>query len=93
MAYQECALYGNLVRYLWDRCAERLAELDPASEAETARAWLDDLIRDWFFTPQHDLYGDTRRDVIWREQKGEANGFLASSRSTPASGCAAGLMR
>jgi hypothetical protein len=73
MSYQECALYGNLVRYLRDRCAERLAELDPASDAEAARAWLDDLIRGWFFTPQHDLHGDAPRDVIWREQKEEPN--------------------
>jgi hypothetical protein len=73
MAYQECALYGNLVRYLRDRCTERLVELDPASDAETAGAWLDDLIRDWFFTPQHDLHGDAPRDIIWREQKGEPN--------------------
>lgn len=73
MAYQECALYGDLVRYLRDRCAERLIELDPASDAEAARAWLDNLIRDWFFTPRHDLHGDAPRDVIWREQKGEPN--------------------
>ena len=73
MAYQECALYGDLVRYLRDRCAVRLAELDPAFDAETGRAWLDALIRDWFFTPQPDLHGDAPRGVIWREQKGEPN--------------------
>jgi hypothetical protein len=33
MAYQECALYGDLVRYLRDRCTERLAELDSVSAA------------------------------------------------------------
>ena len=61
MAYQECALYGDLVRYLRDHCAERLTELDPASDVEAARAWLVDLIHDWFFTPQHDLHTVARK--------------------------------
>ena len=73
MCNQECALYGELVRHLRDRCIERIAELDPTGGKDTAKAWADQVIRDWFFTPQKDLHGDTPRDVIWREQKGEPN--------------------
>lgn len=73
MCIQECALYGDLVRHLRDRCVEHIAELDPIGEKDAAKAWADQVIRDWFFTPQKDLYGDAPRDVIWREQKGEPN--------------------
>lgn len=70
MCYQECALYGDLVLFLRDRAAELLAD-DGDVEAECAR--LDVLIRDWFFAPQDDLHGYAPRDLIWAEQKGEAN--------------------
>jgi len=73
MCNQECALYGELVRHLRDRCIERIAELDPTGGKDAAKAWADQVIRDWFFTPQKDLHGDAPRDVIWREQKGEPN--------------------
>ena len=73
MCNQECALYGELVRHLRDRCIERIAELDPTGGKDAAQAWVNQVIRDWFFTPQKDLHGDTPRDVIWREQKGEPN--------------------
>ena len=73
MCTQECALYGELVRHLRDRCVERIAELDPTGGQDAAKSWADQVIRDWFFTPQKDLHGDAPRDVIWREQKGEPN--------------------
>ena len=73
MSAQECALYGELVRHLRDRCIDRMAELDAAGGKDAAKAWADQVIRDWFFAPQADLHGDAPRDVIWREQKGEPN--------------------
>lgn len=73
MSIQECALYGELVRHLRDRCAERIAELDPAGSTVAAKAGVDSVICDWFFAPQKDLYGDAPREVIWREQKDEPN--------------------
>ena len=73
MCTQECALYDELVRHLRDRCIERIAELDPTGGKDAAQAWVNQVIRDWFFTPQKDLHGDAPRDVIWREQKGEPN--------------------
>jgi hypothetical protein len=75
MCYQECALYGELVLWLRDRAAELLAgdrdAVEVAVEAQQAR--LDSLIREWFFTPQEDLYGSAPRDIIWAEQLGEPN--------------------
>jgi len=73
MGDQEGALYGELVRHLRDRCAERIAELDSTGGKDAAMAWVNDVIRRWFFTPQEDLHGDTPRAVIWREQRGEPN--------------------
>lgn len=73
MSTQECALYGDLVRHLRDRCIERMAELDPTGGKDAAQAWANQVIRDWFFTSQKDLHGNTPRDVIWREWKGEPN--------------------
>jgi hypothetical protein len=73
MPIQECALYGDLVLYLRDRAAEMLVETKADSSLDEARQQLDALIRDWFFTPQEELYGSAPRDVIWREQLGEGN--------------------
>ncbi len=73
MCTEECALYGELVRHLRDRCIERIAELDSLGGKDAAKDWADKVIRDWFFAPQKDLHGDAPRDVIWREQKGEPN--------------------
>jgi hypothetical protein len=71
MCHQESALYGDLVLYLRDCAAELLAGDDPDIESQQER--LDTLIRDWFFTPQDRLHGCAPRDLIWAEQKGEAN--------------------
>ena len=73
MSVQECALYGDLVLWLRDRAAELLAEARTDSTVEAEVAWLDELIRGWFFTPQDELYGSAPREVIWREQLGESN--------------------
>ena len=73
MSDQECALYGELVRYVRDRCSDRLAQLETSDCADTAKAWVDGVIREWFFAKQEDLHGSTPRDVIWRERKGLAN--------------------
>lgn len=72
MSFQECALYGDLVRHLRDRFADRLTELQPA-DPEVARSWVDAVIREWFFAPSSELCGDTPREVIWRERRGEPN--------------------
>ncbi len=45
MCTQECALYGDLVRHLRDRCVERIAELDPIGGKDAAKAWADQVIR------------------------------------------------
>src|SRR5712691_8881199 len=71
--YQECALYGELVRHLRDCAAELLACADQQITTETATQQLDEVIRAWFFTPQQDLMGLAPRDVIWAEQTGRAN--------------------
>ena len=74
MSVQECALYGDLVLWLRDRAAKLLAEARGEAttvEAETDR--LDELIWDWFFTPQDELHGCAPRDLIWAEQMGKPN--------------------
>ena len=45
MSTQECALYGNLVRHLRDRCIDRLVALDPTGGKDAATAWTDFVIR------------------------------------------------
>ena len=72
MSAQECALYGELVRHLRDRCIDRIAELDPAGGKDAAKAWADQVIRDWFFAPQSDLHGDAPRDRHLARTKGRA---------------------
>lgn len=73
MSIQETALYGDLVVALRDHAAAQLAESSPTLDAETTGARLDEFIRQWFFTPQAELYGSAPREVIWREQLGEGN--------------------
>lgn len=73
MPIQECALYGDLVLYLRDQAANMLVEAGAHNGIEDARQSLDTLIRDWFFTPQRELYGSAPREVIWREQLGQGN--------------------
>lgn len=73
MSIQETALYGDLVLALRDYAAEQLTIPDAARTLESARAQVDEFIRNWFFTPQADLYGSSPREVIWREQLGEPN--------------------
>ncbi len=71
MSIQEAALHGELVLYLRERLAERLAR--DGGEIEDALGWLDEMIRDWFFTPQRDLHGCAPRELIWAERRGEPN--------------------
>ena len=73
MSIQECALYGDLVLYLRDSIAIKLVEMKAHHNLEEAEQQLDNLIRDWFFTPQDRLYGSAPREVIWREQLGQGN--------------------
>ncbi|MDM8527406.1 hypothetical protein QUF58_04270 [Anaerolineales bacterium HSG24] len=68
MSIQEMALYGDLVLYLRDQVAKILVEEDIHNDLDKANDRLDSLIRNWFFTPQEDLYGLAPREVIWREQ-------------------------
>ncbi len=68
MCVGEAALYGDLVVFLRDRCAQELA-VARATSTETEAERLDRLIRDWFFTPQgQDLGGHAPRDYIRAEQ-------------------------
>lgn len=71
MSVQECALYGELVLYLRDHAAELLA--GEHGDVEKEREHLDEVIRDWFFTPQDNLHGCAPRELIWAEQSGEPN--------------------
>ena len=76
--YQACALYQQLVRHLQKCVAEELATLRHTNvSAEYAQ--IDQIIRDWLFTPQRDLHGSSPRDVIRREQLGEPNMLPPSS--------------
>ena len=68
MSMQEAALYGDLVRYLRDKMAEMLVAIDAEEDVKVAGERLDKIIRDWFFSPQDDLYGSAPKDIIWREQ-------------------------
>lgn len=72
MSIAEASLYGDLVMYLRDVCAQMLAESKGAS-TEAERAGLDDIIRAWFFTPQDELYAYTPQRVIRNEQLGIRN--------------------
>ena len=73
MSDQECALYGELVRHLRDRCAEQITQLDSSHDSDAAKKWVDEIIRAWLFTPGEDMHGSTPRQMIWRERKGEPN--------------------
>ena len=73
MSVQETALYGDLVLYLRDQAAKLLVEAKTLPNQEGAIQQLDAIIRDWFFSPQDELYGSSPRDVIWREQLNLAN--------------------
>jgi hypothetical protein len=79
MSIHEATLYGDLVRYLRDACATRIAELKGTS-LEAERQNLDDLIRDWFFAPQDDLYGYTPQRVIRNEELGLRNTISAGHK-------------
>ncbi len=70
--YQACALYQQLVRHVQKCVAAELAELHGTS-AEGEYRHIDQIILDWFFTPQLDLHGSSPRDVIRREQLDEPN--------------------
>jgi hypothetical protein len=70
--YQACALYQQLVRHVQKCAAEELAELHHTS-VEAEYGHIDQIIRDWLFTPQRDLHGSSPRDVMRREQLGEPN--------------------
>ena len=70
--YQACALYQQLVRHVQKCAAEELAAVrETGVEAEYMH--LDQIIRDWFFTPQRDLHGSSPRDVMRRERLDEPN--------------------
>jgi hypothetical protein len=76
--YQACALYQQLVEHLRERLSLELAELrGTTAQAETQR--LNQVIRDWFFTPKPDLYGSSPRDIIRREELDEPNLLLPPS--------------
>jgi hypothetical protein len=70
--YQASALYQQLVVHVRDRAAAELAALrstNPQAEVEH----LNQVIRDWFFSPRRDLHGSSPRDVIRREELAEPN--------------------
>ncbi len=76
--YQACALYQQLVSHVRDQAAIELAAL----RGTTTRAEIDRLnqvIRDWFFTPRSDLHGSSPRDIIRREELDEPNELPPSS--------------
>ena len=70
--YQACALYQQLVRHVQKCAAQELAVLRHTS-ASVEYEHLDQIIRDWLFTPQRDLHSSSPREVIRREQLGEPN--------------------
>jgi len=72
MSVHEAALYGDLVRFLRDSCAEQLAEAR-GTGVEEERLQLDEMIRAWFFTPQGELHGYTPQRVIRNEELGIRN--------------------
>jgi hypothetical protein len=70
--YQACALYQQLVRHVQKCVAEELAALRHTGvRAESEH--IDQIIRDWLFTPQRDLHGSSPRDVMRCEQLEEPN--------------------
>ncbi len=70
--YQACVLYQQLVRHVQKCVAEELAALRHTS-VSAEYEHIDQIIRDWLFTPQRDLHGSSPRDVMRREQLGEPN--------------------
>ena len=72
MSIAEAALYGDLVKYLRDICALKLADVK-GTDAAVERAALDEVIRGWFFAPQDELYGLAPQRVIRNEELGLAN--------------------
>ena len=70
--YQACALYQQLVRHIQKCVAEELAKLRRTS-VETEYERIDQIIRDWLFTPQRDLHGSSPHVVVRREELGEPN--------------------
>ncbi len=70
--YQACALYQQLVRHVQKCAAEELAALRHTSTSAESEH-IDQIIRDWLFTPQRDLHGSSPRDVMRREELGEPN--------------------
>jgi hypothetical protein len=70
--YQACALYQQLVKHLQQCMAEEIATLRGSTVKEESKH-IDHIIRDWFFTPQHDLHGSSPREVIRREELDEPN--------------------
>ncbi len=70
--YQACALYQQLVRHVQKCAAEELAALRHTS-VNVESEHIDQIIRDWLFTPQRDLHGSSPRDVMRREQLDEPN--------------------
>jgi len=76
--FQACALYQQLVRHVQKCAAEDLAKLRETS-VEAEYKHIDQIIRDWLFTPQRELHGSSPRDVIRREQLDEPNVLLQPS--------------
>jgi len=68
--YQAYALHQQLVRHVQKCAAEELAALRQTS-VSAEYEHIDQIIRDWLFTPQRDLHGSSPRDVMRREQLGE----------------------
>lgn len=72
MSIAEASLYGDLVKYLRDVCAQELAGLKDTDVAAEVAA-LDEVIRAWFFTPQNEMYGYTPQRVSRNEELGIGN--------------------
>jgi hypothetical protein len=70
--YQACALYQQLVEHLRDRLSLELAGLRGTTQA-AERIRVNQVIRDWFFTPRKDLHGSSPRDIIRREELDDPN--------------------
>jgi hypothetical protein len=65
-------LNQQLLRHVQKCAAEDLAALRHTS-VSIEYEHINQIIRDWLFTPQLDLYGSSPRDVMRREQLGEPN--------------------
>jgi len=72
MAGAEAALYGELVKYLCGRWAEEIA-LAKGGSIASEQLRIQELVREWFFTPQETLRGLTPRDIIRNEAAGRPN--------------------